>query len=66
MTSRGGRGVGDSQAVSPRVFIDRTTQGDERSQRRCFPGGWGDRDRHSPRAGRVCPGWRGGGPGWLG
>lgn len=50
---RGGRGVGDSQAVSPRVFIDRTTEGDEPSQPRCFPGGWGHRDP------RESPGWEG-------
>lgn len=53
VTSRGGRGVGDSQAASPRVFIDRETQGDEPSQPRCFPGGWGHRDPPEP------PGWDG-------
>lgn len=67
MTYREGRGVGDNQAVSPRVFIDRATQRDEPSQSRCFPGAGDTATPDSPRAGTLCPGWRGGVPaGWTG
>lgn len=58
----GGRGVGDSQAVSPRVFIDRVTQGGRAVPGRWSPGGWRHRSRPPPPPPAV-PGLGGGSPG---
>lgn len=60
-----GERVGDSQAVSPRVFIDRATPGDGAIPASVFPRGPGTPRPPNPRAGTGGPGWRGGGPGRL-